>query len=200
MTKTIKTVTKVVSVIVAIVVAVLAIVAVIERVVKKFTKVNVAAKPIVPNSELEQVGVNRYDWGYEKLYIKKGVTELYDNNNQLMFMYHDNNGYKIENGILIDTNEYPFDIPTKFDLTKGAILRKEDIKDIVEFEGEDIYLCYIVTKDNAIFNCSNGKKESLSSIIENRRFLEESHIKETEWDSCIEDFNIAQFIEYRALN
>ena len=186
--------------VVAVIVAFIAVVTMARRAVKKFTSKAKATKNIIPNHELEQVGINRYDWGYEKFYIKKGATKLYDNNDHLMFVYPNNDGYKIKDGVLTDTNEYPFDMPTKFDLTKGAILRKEDIEEIVTFEGEDIYLCYIVTKDKMVFNCANGKEEHPFTIISCRALLGESHIEESEWDSYIESFNVKHFKEYRALN
>ena len=205
MTKTIKTVAAVVAKIVAVVAVVVAIVAVVVKAVKKvkkFTsKTNVAAKHVVPNADLEQVGFISHSWGHEMPYIKAKMTELYDNDNQLMFAYHDDDNYAIENGVLVDTNEYPFDVFTRFDLTKGAILDRRNIEDIVVFDCEGTQFCYVITKDGDIFNVNNGRKETESTINNCREFIgEETHVKASKWDDIVKEFNLAYFKQYRALN
>ena len=201
MTNTIKKVAKIVAV-VAVVVAIVAVVVKAVKKVKFTSKANVVAKPpIVPNAEIEQVGFIRHTWGHEMPYIKAKMTELYDNNNQLMFIYNDDDNYVIEDGVLVDTNEYPFDVFTKFDLAKGAIINRKDVADIVEFDCEGVKLCYIITKNYDVFDINRGNKETLAEITTCREFFgEEAHVEVSKWDSIVREFNLAYFKQYRALN
>ena len=198
MTKTIKNIVAVVAVVVAIVAVVVKAV----KKVKKFTsKTNVAAKHVVPNTELEKVGFINHSWGHEMPYINAKMTELYDNNNQLMFVYNDDDNYVIEDGVLVDTNEYPFDVFTRFDLTKGAIINRKDVADIVEFDCEGTKLYYIITKDYDVFDINRGNKETLAEITTCRSFFgEESHVEVSKWDDIVKEFNLAYFKQYRTLN
>ena len=204
MTKTIKNIVAVVAKAIAVVVAIVTVVAMVCKAVKKFTsKANVVAnaKPIVPNAELEQVGFISHSWGHEMPYINAKMTELYDNNNQLMFVYNDDDNYVIEDGVLVDTNEYPFDVFTRFDLTKGAIINRKDVADIVEFDCEGTKLYYIITKDYDVFDINRGNKETLAEITTCRSFFgEESHVEVSKWDDIVKEFNLAYFKQYRTLN